>query len=58
MEDKQLSPVQWVQKNYDEHRAYIVSQRDLNTNSSEGRREWQKLLMDLDAAHSRLVQVR
>lgn len=61
MEDKKLTPHEWKQKNYDEHRAYIVLQRDLEGGtdaSSFERREWQRLLMDLDAAHDRLMQVR
>lgn len=47
---------QWFEKNYNEHRVYIIKQRDEETNSSGERREWQKLLMDLDAAHDRLAE--
>lgn len=56
MDEQQMTMGQWFEKNYNEHRVYIIKQRDEETNSSGERREWQKLLMDLDAAHDRLAE--
>ena len=52
MSEQELHP---VQRTYEEHRAYIIEQRDRTEISTPCRQEWQRMLMQLDAAHNRLA---